>query len=46
MGSKPITQRAKCNYTKIPVQAEVTVDAAGKQRANFPSTSPKTIKKQ
>jgi len=45
MESKPITQRAKCNYTKMPGQAEVTVDAAGKQRANFPSTSPRTIEK-
>ena len=40
MGSKPITQRAKCNYTNMSIQPEVTVDAAGKQRANFPSSSP------
>jgi len=46
MGSKPITQRAKCNYNKMPGQAEVTVDAAGKQRANFPSTGPRAIGKQ
>ena len=46
MGSKPITQRAKCNYTRMPGQPEVTVDAAGKQRANFPSTSPRGIGKQ
>lgn len=46
MGNKPITQRAKCNYTNMPIQPEVTVDAAGKQKANFPSTSPRGIGKQ
>lgn len=46
MGSKPITQRAKCNYTNMPIQPEVTVDAAGKQRANFPSSSPRAIGKE
>lgn len=46
MGSKPITQRAKCNYTNMSTQPEVTVDAGGKQRANFPSTAPRAIGKQ
>lgn len=46
MGSKPITQRAKCDYTNKPMQPEVTVDAAGKQRASFPSTAPRGIGKQ
>jgi hypothetical protein len=46
MGSKPITQRAKCNYNRMPGQPEVTVDAAGKQRASFPSSAPRAIGKQ
>lgn len=45
MGSKPITQRAKCNYTNMSIQPEVTVDAAGKQRANFPSSAPRSMAK-
>lgn len=40
MGSKPITQRAKCNYGKMPVNQEVTVDAGGKKPAKMLSSSP------
>jgi len=40
MGSKPITQRAKCNYGKMPTNQEVTVDAGGKKPAKMPSSSP------
>lgn len=40
MGSKPITQRAKCNYSKMPANQEVTVDAGGKRPAKLPSSSP------
>lgn len=40
MGSKPITQRAKCNYSKMPINQEVTIDAAGTRPANMPSSSP------
>ena len=30
MGVVPITQKAKCKYANMPVNQEVTVDAAGK----------------
>jgi hypothetical protein len=36
MGSKPITQRAVTKYGSAPANQEVTVDAGGKKRANFP----------
>jgi len=44
MYSKPITQRAKCKYGNMPVNQEVTIDAAGKKPGNF-SASPMKIKK-
>lgn len=40
MGSKPITQKAKCKYESDLPKMEVTVDAKGTQPASFPSTSP------
>jgi len=40
MGSKPITQRAKCKYNSAPTNQEVTVDAGGKKPAKMPSSSP------
>jgi len=40
MGSKPITQKAKCKYESDLPKMEVTVDAAGTQPASLPSTSP------
>ena len=44
MYSKPITQKAKCNYGKMPATQEVTIDAAGKIPGDF-SASPMKIKK-
>ena len=42
MYSKPITQRAKCNYSKLAPSQEVTIDAAGKTPGNF-EASPKNM---
>jgi len=36
----PITQKAGTNYGSAPKTGEVTVDAGGKQAANFPRMSP------
>ena len=44
MYGKPITQRAKCKYNKMPVTQEVTIDAAGKKAGDF-SASPMKMKK-
>ena len=41
----PITQRAKCQYKDMPINGEVTIDAGGKQRANFPSSAPRSMAK-
>ncbi len=46
MGSKPITQKAKCKYESKTPQMEVTVDAAGTQPASFPRMQPVTPAKQ
>jgi hypothetical protein len=36
MYSKPITQRAKCNYSSAnPLREEVTIDGAGKIPGDF-----------
>jgi hypothetical protein len=32
---EPITKRAVTDYSKAPANQEVTLDAAGKKRANF-----------
>lgn len=43
MYSKPITQRAKCNYSKLALSQEVTIDGAGKIPGNF-EASPMKMK--
>jgi hypothetical protein len=37
---KPITTRAKCDYSNLPVNQEVTVDAKGKTPVKLGYTSP------
>ena len=43
MYSKPITQRAKCQYGSMPAAQEVTIDAGGKTPGNF-KASPMKMK--
>lgn len=43
MGSKPITQRAKCKYNNMPINEEVTIDAAGTKPAKLPSSPMKMV---
>jgi BRCT domain type II-containing protein len=40
MNYKPITIRAKCNYSKAPANQEVTIDPQGKTPVNMAKVSP------